>query len=141
MKKLLVIILVLGMLLPLMGIAEVSVDVESMSYEELVALFERVQLALFGHSLTDGVQIPIGKYIVGKDIAAGGYVLGYTGDASQIHVKIWTPDGTNFDMWEILEAEESLKIHLREGATLELISIQKVTGTLTIKSFAGLFAK
>lgn len=42
MKKLFAVILVVMMLLPLIGVAEVNVDVDSMSYEELVALMEKV---------------------------------------------------------------------------------------------------
>lgn len=42
MKKLFAVILVVMMLLPLIGVAEVNVDVDSMSYKELVALMEKV---------------------------------------------------------------------------------------------------
>lgn len=47
MKKLLAFVIVLMLLLPAHGFAATNLDLNDMSYEELVSLFEDVQLALF----------------------------------------------------------------------------------------------
>ena len=141
MKKLFAVILVV-MLLPLIGVAEVIVVIDSMSYEELVALMEKVQMALFGYSIAEGVEIPIGKYVAGKDIPAGGYILSYDGNDVIIYIKTSLPGGEfPFDMVETLESGESVKLFLDDGMILKLESSEKVTNMIKIKPFVGLFMK
>ena len=141
MKRLLVIALVLVLTLPLAGVANVSVDVDSMSYEELVALSEKVQLALFGRSLMDGVEVPLGKYVVGKDIPAGAYVISASGYHASVSVQTWLSDGETQDVFFVLEDDESQKITLSDGMIINIYSIAKFTGKVSIKLFAGFFAK
>lgn len=145
MKKLLAIILVLAMMLPLVGIAEINVDLESLSYEELVALFEKVQMALFGHSLTDGVEIPYGDYVAGQDIPAGGYVISLTGGENDlIGVTGFLPGAAvnDPDWFSYIRTNESFRFTLSDGMKLTVMSGgPKIAGKIMLKSFAGLFAK
>ena len=141
MKKLLVVALMLAMMLSLVGFAEVNVDVGSMSHEELVALFEKVQLALFGRALMDGVEIPLGKYVAGKDIPAGSYVINVAGYHASVSVQTWLPDGETQDIFFLLEGGESHRITLIDGMIINLYSIKKFTGKISIKLFAGSFSK
>lgn len=98
-------------------------------------------MALFGRSLVEGVDIPLGKYVAGKDIPSGGYILSYDGNNVTIIVKTWLPDGENVDVFETLASDGSLKIRLDDGMALELMSFEKVTDMIMIKSFVGFFMK
>ena len=49
-----------------------------MTYEELQTVNSSIQLKLFEkQSLADGVKVPSGEYIVGKDIPSGTYRIEY----------------------------------------------------------------
>ncbi|MDD3212274.1 MAG: hypothetical protein PHY64_01290 [Eubacteriales bacterium] len=69
MKKLLAIVLVLALLLPSLALADV--DLSGMSYDELVALKEKINLALWSSNEWEEVTVPIGVYEIGRDIPVG----------------------------------------------------------------------
>lgn len=73
MKKLLVCLLVLTLLVP-SALAE-SFDLSSMSFDELVALRERVNLAMWQSDDWQEVTVPQGLWKVGEDIPAGHWTI------------------------------------------------------------------
>ena len=146
MKKLLAIALVLTMLLPLVGIAEI--DVDSLSYEELVALNEKVQLALFGRALIEGVELPVasGLYYVGSEIPAGTYIVSVIGEDIMINILTYLPDGEVQIFSEYIVSTSyiagSYKVNLSDGMTLKiLLSSQRSNGKIFVKAFPLFFSK
>lgn len=54
-------------------------DLSGLSYDELIALHKRVGLAIIQSDEWKEVTVPVGTYIVGKDIPAGDYTVTYEG--------------------------------------------------------------
>ncbi|MDD3921704.1 MAG: hypothetical protein PHO41_11090 [Eubacteriales bacterium] len=73
MKKWLSILLILLLLCPITALAEV--DLSGMSYDELVALQEQVELAIWSSDEWQEVTVPSGVYEVGTDIPAGKWTV------------------------------------------------------------------
>lgn len=71
MKRILCLLFVL-FLLPVVSFADLP-DLTGLSRDELVELSEMIQAILFDQSLSDGILIPAGEYIVGVDLPAGTY--------------------------------------------------------------------
>lgn len=59
----------LAMLLPLCCFAEI--DISGMSYDELVALKDQINLAIWNSQEWQEVEVPQGVWLVGTDIPAG----------------------------------------------------------------------
>lgn len=72
-KILSLVICALILLLPVSALAEP--DLSGMSFEELVALRQEIDLLLFGSDEYKEVSVPQGTYTVGTDIPAGTYSL------------------------------------------------------------------
>lgn len=73
MKRILFLILVL---LCFAGVASAeAVDLSGMSYEELVALKEQIDLAIWNSEEWQEVEVPQGVWIVGQDIPAGKWTI------------------------------------------------------------------
>lgn len=144
MKKLLVSVIVLILLLPTIGFAATNVDLKDMSYEELVSLFEEVQLALFGRSLSEGVEIPYGDYVVGQDIPAGGYVVSLTGDENGLIFVagyLLGASETDTEWFSYVRNDESFRFTLSDGMKVSVQALgPKHSGKIVLKTFAGLFA-
>ena len=64
-------ILILAALILAGSAAADSIDLSSMSYDELVALREQLNLAIWNCQEWQEVTVPEGTYIIGKDIPAG----------------------------------------------------------------------
>lgn len=73
MKKLLVVVLVLALLIPT-AIAE-SVDLSGLSFAELVALRDRINLAIWQADEWQEVTVPQGVWKVGEDIPVGHWTV------------------------------------------------------------------
>jgi hypothetical protein len=73
MKKLLVIFLCMLLLLPTIALAQV--DISGLSFDELVALRERIDFALWASEEWQAVTVPPGVYQVGKDIPPGHWTI------------------------------------------------------------------
>ena len=48
-----------------------SIDLSGLSYDELVALKDRIDLAIWNSQEWQEVEVPQGLYVVGKDIPSG----------------------------------------------------------------------
>lgn len=72
MKKLLAIVLIIAMLIPA---ACAEIDLSGMSYDELVALKDKINLALWATEEWQEVLVPQGVYQVGVDIPAGVWTI------------------------------------------------------------------
>ena len=73
MKKL-ICVLVIVCMIPLFVAAE-EIDISGLSFDQLVALKERINLALFESDEWQEVTVPQGVWIVGKDIPAGKWMI------------------------------------------------------------------
>ena len=72
MKKLLTIVLIIAMLIPA---ACAEIDLTGMSYDELIALKDKINLALWETKEWQEVLVLQGTYIVGVDIPAGQWTI------------------------------------------------------------------
>ena len=73
MKKLLIILLSVFMAVSF-AYSE-SIDLSGLSYEELVALKDRIDLAIWNSQEWQEVEVPQGLYVVGQDIPAGTWTI------------------------------------------------------------------
>ena len=72
MKKVLAVLLLLVLAIP--ATAE-SVDLDSLSFQELAALRDRIQLVMMQRDEWQEVAVPQGVYKIGEDIPAGTWVV------------------------------------------------------------------
>ena len=99
MKKLLSLLVLAALLLSVP--ADAGVDLSGMSFDELIALREQVNLALWATEEWQEVTVPAGAYTIGKDIPAGYWTIrpvdgktatvswGSRFDASGADVDVW----------------------------------------------------
>ena len=73
MKKVLVALLVVAMMIST-AMAE-GIDLSGLSYDELVALKDRINLAIWESEEWQEVTVPQGRWIVGEDIPAGKWTI------------------------------------------------------------------
>ena len=78
MKRLITIILILALLLPAAALADV--DLSGMTYEELVILKDRINLAMWNSQEWQEVTVPAGVWEVGKDIPEGHWTISQAAD-------------------------------------------------------------
>jgi hypothetical protein len=79
MKRLITIFLVLALILPA---AATAVDLEDMSFDELVVLREQINLAIWNSQEWQSVTVPQGVWEVGKDIPVGKWTISLAPEAS-----------------------------------------------------------
>ena len=72
MKRLLAIILVL---ISLVSFASAEVDLSGMTYDELVALKDQINLAIWNSQEWQEVTVPQGEWVVGQDIPVGKWTI------------------------------------------------------------------
>ena len=120
-----------------------DIDISSLTKEQLIELRDKVEFALFGCSLSDGIDIPLGNNIGGVDIPVGTYVL--TSEKSDkeyliifASYKSETEKDKYVDRINFTEAGETVKITVTDGM---LLSFGKIVagGSVQLKSFSGLF--
>lgn len=70
MKKLIVITLILALLLPAAALSDLP-DISHLTYDELVQLKDRINLAMWNSEEWQEVTVPIGVWKVGEDIPLG----------------------------------------------------------------------
>lgn len=73
MKKTMCVFIVLMMLMPAQAVCEI--DLSGMSYEELVELKDRINIAIWQNNEWQEVEVPKGVYKVGEDIPAGKWTI------------------------------------------------------------------
>lgn len=73
MKKLFAVLVALALCLPLSCLAEV--DLSQMTFDELVALKDQINLAIWSSEEWQEVEVPAGIYEIGIDIPAGKWTI------------------------------------------------------------------
>ena len=81
MKKLLTVILILAMILPAAALADV--DLSGMTFDELVALREQLNMAIWNSQEWQAVTVPIGVWKIGEDIPAREWTISVAEDATR----------------------------------------------------------
>ena len=100
MKKLLTVILVLALTLPV-ALAE-SIDLSGMSFDELVALRDRINLAIWQSDEWQEVTVPQGVWKVGEDIPAGHWTIKCAPEWRNTHIVLGnalSDGGDGIDAW------------------------------------------
>lgn len=81
MKKILGVLLAIMLMCPVIALATAdttkndAIDLSTLSYEELVALKNKVDLAIWESNDWQEVTVPYGVYVVGEDIPAGKWTI------------------------------------------------------------------
>lgn len=118
------------LLLPMSGMAESSMDLSGMNYEELIDLKAQIIKEMMTRDEFEGVDVPIGQYTIGEDIPAGVYTLCMADNALMGMIKI-----NDYDESYVLSSENDTvgKIELEDGDTVEI-----TIGAMTFKKYMGL---
>ncbi len=120
-----------------------SVDLSSLTDDEIVELLSKVNDELVARGIQKSATLPAGKYVGGKDLPAGAYIITCKTDDNH-HGIVWVSaaaDDLNNQYPSILyehvsfNMEEQFRVTIEEGGILHL----PFTATLTISS--GLFFK
>lgn len=74
MKKMVALLFVLLFIVSV-SFAETEVDLSSMTYDELVALKDQINLAIWNSNDWQEVEVPQGVWMVGEDIPAGHWTI------------------------------------------------------------------
>lgn len=122
MRKLLAILMICT-LLTTPAFAE-TVDLSSMSLDELIQLRDAVQNEIFARIGSDPMTIASGKYIVGTDIKAGYYLLVIDSVAVKyVDLSLIWLDESHDDVWEQLREGETYYLKLEDGMKLTLENV------------------
>ena len=78
MKKLITIILILALALPALALADLP-DISGLSYDELVQLKDRINLAMWNSNEWQEVTVPAGVWKIGESIPAGHWTIKIVG--------------------------------------------------------------
>ena len=123
MKKLLTVLIVLA-LLGAAALAE-QIDLSGMSYEDLLALRQQVDAAIWASDGWQEVEVPAGVYTIGEDIPAGRWSVSPTGVVAAITLY---PDKSDYtgQTYNILTTAaimegESCNLDASEGNCLEIV--------------------
>ncbi len=148
MKKVITIIITLVMLSSLSICAFADIDLSGMSYDELVALKDQINLAIWNSEEWQEVEVPHGLWTVGEDIPAGKWTV-TAGDGCSLRFDIGRrvdPTGTELadtDYWWRLRSEtyrlydpasdvSSVTVELSDGM---IVSIDE--GSVIFTPYAG----
>lgn len=88
MKRIIALVLVLLSLVPAAS-GESTFDLSSMTYEELVALKEQINLAIWNSQEWQEVEVPQGVWVVGEDIPAGKWTIKAPDNVSTAAIVWW----------------------------------------------------
>ncbi len=130
MKKLFSVLLALVLLVPMLALAAPqTVDLDTMSLDELIAFNQQVVKAIMANKDFKEVSVPSGAYEVGVHIPAGDYEITTTATMGTI-----TVTGTSaFPSMHIISKQEGLgRLVLKDGETIEISCVT------IFKPFAGL---
>lgn len=81
MKKLLIVTLIAALLLPVFALADLP-DISGLSYDELVQLKDKINLAMWNSQEWQEVTVPVGVWTVGEDIPLGHWSISLSPTAS-----------------------------------------------------------
>ena len=100
MKKLLAVFVVLLVAFSSVAMADGNIDLQGMTFDELVALKDKINLAIWNSNEWQEVTVPQGVWKVGKDIPAGHWTI--KTEASYATITICTAldeTGHDVDIW------------------------------------------
>ena len=86
MKKILAVALALALAMLIPSFAVADFDLAGMSYDELVALKDQINLAIWNSQEWQEVEVPKGIWIVGEDIPAGKWTIKHTDGVTATNV-------------------------------------------------------
>ena len=87
MKKVMTICITLALVFALAPVAFADVDLSGMSFDELVALRDQIDLAIWNSQEWQEVEVPQGLYKVGADIPAGKWTIrAPSGEANTVKI-------------------------------------------------------
>ncbi len=89
------------MVLLLIGTAVAEVDLSGMSYDELVALKDKINLAMWECEEWQEVKVPVGVWKVGEDIPAGHWTIRSAEEDGYTHIEVGdrvSEDGKKIDL-------------------------------------------
>ena len=75
MKRFLCLLSILVFSLSSVAIAENTIDLSNMSYEELVSLKDQINMAIWNSKEWQEVTVPMGVWVVGEDIPVGHWTI------------------------------------------------------------------
>lgn len=132
MKKFLAVILSLCMMT--VAWAEEAVDLSKYSDDALLLLLQQVQSEIVARKIQKTAQLKAGKYIGGRDIPVGRYVLSATGtDEISGWITLGPEEDPSAKVWSFIWKEEwETYITIEEGDILSM----GIPGQLTV--YAGL---
>lgn len=135
-RRFLCCLLVCVLLIPV-ALADVP-DISVLTDDEIIELLGRVNDELVGRGIAKSAVLPAGKYVGGKDLPAGAYIITCKTDDSH-HGIVWVSaaaDDLNNQYPSILyehvsfSTEEQFRVTIEDGGILNL----PFTATLTISS-------
>lgn len=125
MKKLFCFVAVFLLSLSFVAVAETSVNLQTMTLDELLLLHDAIHKELANRNFeSKDVTVPPGRYTVGVDIPAGVYTVTLAGRMMSMFTT-YTPSGS-YDLVYTLSPEANIgKLELQDGQTVE-ISVEAV---------------
>lgn len=88
MKKLIVLLLVCLLTFGTVVSAE-SINIDTLTHDELLSLHSQIALKLFGEALATGIELPSGEFEGGVDIPVGSYVITVCGEKARVHISVY----------------------------------------------------
>lgn len=127
MKKLLILFLLLVLLAG--SAAADPIDLSDMSFDELVALRDQLNLAIWNSQEWQEVTVPAGVYRIGKDIPAGHWSVTLTGEClttTIYYFQYLDAPGLSFDAsgyfyFTILATPDMADLGFKQSNTIDII--------------------
>lgn len=129
MKKLLSFVLALVLMVPV-ALAE-SIDLSSMSVDELIALKASIVGELMSREEIKEANIPAGSYTVGKDIPVGAYSI--KTNALMVMISVTNAKGGYEGIFTCSPSEPIGKIELEDGYHVDITG-----GTCVFSVYSGI---
>lgn len=133
MRRLFALVLVFLMMFCSVATAE-SIDLTALTFEELIALRQEIDMLLFASDEYKDVPVPAGDYVIGEDIPAGTYSLDSDGYAMISVYADASKDLMGMDACHSVGGGETVgKIELKDGQVIEI-----QMGSIIFKTYTGL---
>lgn len=97
-----------------------SIDIHSMSSEELTSLRTAINAELLSRGIEKEVTVPPGRYTVGVDVPAGVYTLNHSGALLSM-VTTYTTKGLIDLSFNVSAAEPVGKLELADGQEIQIL--------------------
>ena len=137
MKKLVALLLVLGMMLSACVAYAINIDLSKYSDAELVELVGLLNQALIDRKIVKKATLSAGEYIVGEDIPVGKYTMTALDASSFMGTSVYIyKDNSNTTLGntkelEYLDQGQQLIVNLEKG------NVVSIDGNVTLEVFTG----